>query len=134
MKRLILLLLSCFSLLFSSRSLEEIVDIVNRGKTENASQLIDDYIKQHPKEAKAFFVKTLILIADKKYIEAKRTINKAVSLDKNELEYCRTQAQIYEQLDETDLALHTWKKCLKLGRTKTQKNEANKHIQHLEAE
>ena len=61
-------------------------------------------------------------------------ISKAVSLDKKNPEFCRIQAQIFEQLEETKMALKTWKKCLTYNVTEQQMNEANKHIKHLEAE
>ena len=65
MKLMPLLILLFTTLCLSEPSLEQIVEIVNAEDYTKAGPLIDDYIKTHPQEARAYFIKTLILTSEK---------------------------------------------------------------------
>ncbi len=116
---------------FGQAELGQAIELHNSGKFDEANSIIDAFLKDHTNDHRANYVKALILTSKKKYTKAVEYIEKAISLQSDKGEYYQLAGQLYEELDETKLAIGAWKKCQEHSKDNKLFVEAKNHLDYL---
>ena len=77
----LLSLLCSLSFCYADPSIDDVSNAVNTGNYTKADQMVDQVIEDHPQSAKAYYVKSQVLVKEGKFDEAKIEMTKAVALD-----------------------------------------------------
>jgi Flp pilus assembly protein TadD len=131
LKNLIMLLLvAAFG--FGQAKLDDIIELVNNGKLDEAETQINAYLEANEEDPGALFVKGLILMKQEKDKEAVAFIEKAIEAQPKEAEYHKLAGLLYEKLNQIQKAKSAWRKCKKLAKDEELRKEAGDHLEMLE--
>lgn len=133
-KTVLLFLIMLAGICFGQAQLGQAIELVNIEKFDEANSIIDAFLKDHGNDHRANYIKALILTNKKDYNKAVEYIEKAISLQSDKGDYYQLAGQLYEELDETKLAVGAWKKCQKHAKDNKLFVEAKNHLDYLTKE
>ena len=120
--------------LFGQTSLGDIISLVNKGKIKEAERKISEFLKAHPGDHRANFIKGLVLLNQEKYQAAVEFVESALSKKPDQPDYLRLAGLLHEKLKEPEKAIIHWKNCLKHAKNDSLRQEAKIHLEILQSD
>ena len=134
MKKVLLFLCILAGFCFSQSELSQAIDLVNSERYNEADGILSPYLRDHPNDDKANYVKAIILTQKGKYTGALQHVETAILTKGDKGEYYQLAAQLYEKEKKIDLAIAAWGKCQKYAHGTKLFVEAKNHIEFLKEE
>ncbi len=116
---------------FGQAELSQAIDLVNSEKYDEADEVLSPYLRKHPNDHQANYVKAILLTGKGRYGSALQYIEKAISRKSDKGEYYQLAAQLYEEQGEYAEAIAAWEKCRKNAPGTKLFVEAKNHIEFL---
>ena len=135
-------LLCCFIFLFAASSfvfaspadLENALNLLNEGKTDEAMEIVKAKIQADPDSSDNYLALGLIQLEKENYAEAKENFMQALKINRRIVAAHYMLAMIYEKEGNITEASDKWRRIVKYSKNETLKALAEKHIKQLEGE
>ena len=118
----------------SSQGLEESLNLLNSGKTDEAMNIISAKLKTETGSSDNYMAMGLIQLEKENYAEAKENFRNALQINKKIVAAHYMLAMIYEKEGDVDLAIDKWQRIVKYSKNDELKSLAKKHIKQLQGQ
>lgn len=134
MKKALLFLYFLAGFCFGQSELSQAIDLVNSERYNEADGILSPYLRDHPNDDRANYIKAVLLTQKGKYNSAVQHIEKAIGSQGDKGEYYQLAAQLYEEQNNKKSALEAWEKCRKYSHGTKLFVEAKNHLEFLKEE